>query len=246
MKISRALLILVAALLLCGDAFGKDKWLDNFEDAKAQAAKEGKAIVANFTGSDWCPYCVKLDKEVLATDDFKEWAKEKAVLLIVDFPRGKSQKAAVKEQNAKLKSEYQISGFPTVLFLSADGEKLGRSGYTGKPPQEWVKSGDRAIDPYLAKLAEKKVAAEQNIAAAAADKKKAEEAALTAKREKLMSAGYRYWTDKASRKVFAKQHAVVGGVVGLVDENGRKLRIKLSDFSQEDQAFIKAQQTSVQ
>jgi protein disulfide-isomerase len=236
------LLLLVGAPLLANDT----DWLDNFESAKQKAKQEGKAILACFTGSDWCPYCMKLETEILSKNEFKTWAKEKVILLMVDFPRTKPQKAEVAAQNAKLNAEYQISGLPTVLFLSATGDKLGRTGYNSMPVEEWLKAGDFFVDPYNAEAAKDKNAAAQATEQARKADDASRDAAIKARRKELADEGYREWSDKSGRKVFAKYVATAAGVVGLIAENGEKLRIKLSDFSQDDQAHIRSLRESNQ
>jgi len=234
-----ALTCLLSTQLRASDA----AWLDNFETAKQKAEREGKAILACFTGSDWCPYCIKLENEVLSKDAFSKWAKDKVVLLMVDFPRRKTLKAEVAKQNAELSAQYQVGGLPTVLLLAADGEKLGKTGYNSKPVDEWVKICDYYIDPYLAKAAQNKSSAAADPAKASARKESSDAeraAALKARRKELESDGYREWSDKTGRKIFAKYVATAAGVVGLISDSGEKLRIKLTDFSKDDQAYIRS------
>ena len=105
------------------------KWLDDFVAAKAEAKKSNKPILANFTGSDWCPWCIKLEKEILSQKAFEDYASANLVLFIADFPRHKELPATVQKQNDELQGKYNIPGFPTVLLLDADGKVLGRTGY---------------------------------------------------------------------------------------------------------------------
>ena len=105
------------------------KWFTSLSQAQAEAQKSGKPILADFTGSDWCPWCIKLRKEVFETKQFKVWAAKNVVLLEVDFPRNKPQDDATKKANSDLAAKYKIEGFPTVVFLTADGKVLGTSGY---------------------------------------------------------------------------------------------------------------------
>ena len=80
----------VAITLSAATVHAGDDWTTDYEDALKESAKTGKPILANFTGSDWCGYCIKLDKEVFSTDTFEDWAEENVILLEVDFPRRKS------------------------------------------------------------------------------------------------------------------------------------------------------------
>ncbi len=125
---------------------GEAKWTDNLKEAIAVSKKTGKPILADFTGSDWCGWCIKLDKEVFSTPEFAKWADENVVLLVVDFPNSKPQSQQVKEQNQKLKEQFKIRGFPTVVFMTAKGEELGRSGYQRGGPEKWTKSVQEIVD----------------------------------------------------------------------------------------------------
>ncbi len=119
--------VLLLGLVSCANA-GED-WLTDFEKAKEEAAVRNVPILADFSGSDWCGWCIRLDKEVFSKSEFKAYAKENVVLFLADFPNSKPQSAEIKAQNKKLSNEYGISGFPTVLLLDAEGNVLGRTGY---------------------------------------------------------------------------------------------------------------------
>ena len=80
-------------------------------------------------GSDWCGWCIKLDKEVFSKEEFKKYASENVVLFLADFPSRKKQAPEVKKQNEALSRGYGVKGFPTVLLLSAEGKVLARTGY---------------------------------------------------------------------------------------------------------------------
>src|SRR5690606_17786206 len=121
--------------------------LTDFEAAKATAKKEGKVILADFTGSDWCGWCIKLKEEVFDTPEFKEWAAEKVVLLELDFPRKTELAAELKAQNQGLAKQYGIEGYPTILFLDADGRELGRYGYDAGGPEPWIAKAETMMKP---------------------------------------------------------------------------------------------------
>jgi len=101
-------------------------WLTNYDKAIEQAKTEKKLVLADFTGSDWCGYCIKLKREVLDTPAFKQWAGPRVVLLELDFPRRKPQSAQIKQQNQQLQARYGVKGFPTVVFITPDGKEAGR------------------------------------------------------------------------------------------------------------------------
>jgi len=105
------------------------EWMTDFEAARKQAEKTGNPILVNFSGSDWCGWCIRLDKEVLSQPAFKEYAGENLVLFLADFPRLTEQPEDLKQQNRELASRYGVRGFPTILLVDADGKKLAQTGY---------------------------------------------------------------------------------------------------------------------
>jgi thiol-disulfide isomerase/thioredoxin len=82
-------------------------------------------LLVDFTGSDWCGWCIKLNREVFSKPEFQEYANKNLVLLEIDFPRSKTQSDTVKKQNEELATQYQIQGFPTVVVLNEEGRKVG-------------------------------------------------------------------------------------------------------------------------
>ncbi len=115
-------------------------WLTDFEAAKKQAAAESKPMFVLFTGSDWCPWCIKLERELLSSKAFGQYAKDSLVLVMVDFPRGKELTPEQTAANRKLSEQYDVSGFPTVLLMNAEGKVIGKSGYKKTSPEKYVES----------------------------------------------------------------------------------------------------------
>ena len=126
-------------------------WLNDLNAAKAQAAREGKTVMINFTGSDWCPWCVKLKQEVFAQPDFDAYASRALVLVEIDFPKRKPLSAAMQKANSDLTREYRIDGFPALVFLNSKGKEVSRGGYEpgGTKPflQKLVKVTGVSSDP---------------------------------------------------------------------------------------------------
>ena len=114
------------------------KWETNMEVAKKRAKDENKPMLLDFTGSDWCGWCMKLKKEVFDTAEFKRYAKDHLVLVEVDFPHTKQLPKKEKEQNSQLAREYHVGGYPTIILLNSKGEKVGQTSYHEGGPDKYV------------------------------------------------------------------------------------------------------------
>jgi protein disulfide-isomerase len=129
-----------------GDAPPAALWTNNYQEALNQAASEGKQVLAFFTGSDFCQPCMQLHREVLATPEFEGWARDRFVLLELDYPKRTPLSAELAQQNQELLTQYGVRRFPTVLVLSAQGEVIGKSnGYLGGGPKAWTAAVDAQI-----------------------------------------------------------------------------------------------------
>lgn len=115
-------------------------WMTDWQKAKDMAQAQNKPIFLFFTGSDWCPWCQKMDHEILSSQDFIDPLKNKMIFVYVDFPIGKTQNTALKEQNDQLKNQYKISGFPTAVILDSKGNALKELYYTDKGPKVFASS----------------------------------------------------------------------------------------------------------
>ncbi len=104
-------------------------WLHDFEAAKTQARAQNRLLMILFTGSDWCPPCKMMERDILAQPAFADYAMKNLVLLEVDFPHQIEQTAELKVANRALAEKYQIEGVPTVMVLNPAGETVGRLGY---------------------------------------------------------------------------------------------------------------------
>jgi protein disulfide-isomerase len=124
-----------AAAALAG---ANGEWTADFKAALASAKATGRPILIDFTGSDWCGWCMKLHEQVFDTADFKAWASKSAVLMVADFPRRKELPAEVKAQNDELANKYPIEGYPTIVVIDANGKELGRSGYLDGGAKAWI------------------------------------------------------------------------------------------------------------
>ena len=103
---------------------------DNLDEALAKAKKEGKLVYVCFSGSDWCGWCQKLEREVFAQPEFVPAVAQDYELVFIDAPANKGVLSArAKVENPKLVKKYGIAGFPTALILDGEGKKIGETGY---------------------------------------------------------------------------------------------------------------------
>ena len=125
-------------------------WLTSIQNATGQARKEDKLILAYFRGSDWCDFCKKLDREVLNSPMFIDWAEKNVVLLDVDFPAEKRQSPSQKKHNDAMKDRYSVVKTPTFIFLDSDGEPITRCGFDTAKLRDHEKKGEpKAFLEYL-------------------------------------------------------------------------------------------------
>ena len=125
------LITMLAATLFWQVNAAETTWLTDLPKAQAQAKAENKIVLIDFTGSDWCGWCIKFKKEVLDTPEFQEYAAKNVVLVELDYPHKKDQSADVKKANADLKKQYDVKGFPTLVVLDKNGKEIGRQrGYS--------------------------------------------------------------------------------------------------------------------
>ena len=120
--------------------------MSNFKEAQQKAAAENKDLLVNFTGSDWCGWCIKLVDEVFQHESFKQGVADKFVLLEIDFPRDKTKlDQATQQQNEMLQEKYSIQGFPTILLLDSEGLPYAQTGYQAGGPEKYLTHLDNLI-----------------------------------------------------------------------------------------------------
>src|SRR5262245_27613816 len=125
---NKIVLITMVALSTLAVRAEELKWLTDAAKAQTQAKTEKKLVLLDFTGSDWCGWCIKLNKEVFSKPEFAEYAKKNLVLVEVDFPRRKQLSAEQQQANNALQEKYRIEGFPTIIVLDGNGRKVGELG----------------------------------------------------------------------------------------------------------------------
>jgi len=141
------------------------KWYTNIKEAITVSNKEKKPLMLFFTGSDWCGWCMHLQAEVFKTPEFDKWAKERVILVELDFPRRTPQADELKMQNNELQQFFGVQGYPTVYFTNATVDKkgkvsfspLGSTGYVAGGPTAWIASTEAFVKkPVVSKSKSKK------------------------------------------------------------------------------------------
>ena len=150
----KLLTILLLATSLNGFAQQTElTWHTNVDNAVNLSVESGKPLFFFFTGSDWCGWCKKLQKDVFFKDEFKKWAKKSVILVELDFPRRTKLDETTQKQNRKLASMFGVRGYPTIWFVTpeADGKGkvnlkgIGSQGYVAGGPNPWIAGANRII-----------------------------------------------------------------------------------------------------
>jgi len=139
-KIFLSAVLLTAVVIGCSKGGSNDNlnWEDNLETALKKAKTENKAVLVNFTGSDWCQWCIKLSDEVFSKSDFEDYAEDNLILVKLDFPRSIEQSAETKLYNNQLAQRYGVQGFPTILLFNSAGNLVLTTGYQPGGPVSYV------------------------------------------------------------------------------------------------------------
>ncbi len=135
--LSLGLTLSAFAPALAGDA----KWYADYDEAAKVAKEQDKDMLVDFTGSDWCHWCKKLDEEVFSHESWQKGVADDYILVALDFPNDPELKAAVPnpERNKELVGEFGVGGYPTILLMNADGEVYARTGYQPGGPEAYLK-----------------------------------------------------------------------------------------------------------
>lgn len=144
--------IFVFVSVLVNAQEAKLEWHTDIKKAIQLSEKEKKPLFLFFTGSDWCGWCIRLQKEVFLQPEFVKWAKDNVVLMELDFPRRKALAPEVQQTNNQLEELFEVRGYPTVWFVRAtekegkiNFEKLGSFGYVAGGPKVWLEEANRII-----------------------------------------------------------------------------------------------------
>lgn len=203
-------------------------WEESETIAKQRSVREGKPLLIWFTDSQSSPMCKAISQELFSTNDFGNWATENLVRLRVDSAKVKTDdpgadlsdsedyRSRVKTYYAALKKRYKVMGYPALVVLSPNGEVVGQ--YRG------YKRGDAQFSWGQIKQAH----------AISMESYKGWRAGMEKK-------GYREWSDRRDRKVFAKLISYSKGELILIEPNGGRAHTKESSLSDKDRAWITEQ-----
>lgn len=135
----KIMICLLTGWVLLPALAAEGEWLTDLPKAQAKAKAEKKMVLMDFTGSDWCPPCKALHKNILTSAEFVQFARANLVLVELDFPRSKPQSDTLKKANESLSQKYGIEGYPTVIVLDAEGKQLSKEvGYDGMTAKDYV------------------------------------------------------------------------------------------------------------
>ncbi len=216
MNCMKRFLRIAAVLLLVAGVAAAGVWETDYEDARATAAEEGRFLLLNFSGSDWCGWCIKLEDEVFSKRDFRKYADENLVCVLVDSPRRKKLSTKLKKQNDQLKQKFAIRGFPTVLLLDPQEELLGRTGYREGGASAYVEHLESILAPHRNELS----------------------AARNSRQGKNQEAEFREWTDARNRKLRGKLVKLTETHATLRNGAGREIPIPRDKLSWWDQNHL--------
>lgn len=125
MKLKHLLLATtLVAVITTASTFAAAEAPRSLDQIIATATEKKKPILLEFTGSDWCPPCMMMDKKVFSTPEFQNFANSDLVYVKLEFLRKTKQDEATVKQNNELAQRFGIQGFPTMVLLSPDGKKL--------------------------------------------------------------------------------------------------------------------------
>lgn len=153
MKTKLFTILLTAATFLLTPLFGQEKsapvlnWSVDYEASVQRAKAEKKPLLIYFTGSDWCPYCKYMDRDVLDKPEFIDFANKNYVMVLCDFPRAKEIPENVAAANKRLAQKFSIRGFPTMIIMNPQNMKVGAAGYeNGITPKSFIEAVSKIFE----------------------------------------------------------------------------------------------------
>ena len=166
MKVKELLVAGIAGWLLQSTVLAQN-WTTDFAKAQVTAKEQDRAVFLFFTGSDWCGWCKKLDREILSTPEFTSFAAENLVLVKIDFPRYAPLPPEQALANQQLSARFSVAGYPSVYIVGKDGKVAGQLGYMEGGPASFIKQITSFTGPnWRAGASSPAAPAKPNIAAA--------------------------------------------------------------------------------
>jgi protein disulfide-isomerase len=140
--LTRLTFLLTLGLALVQAGAAELVWQTDLAKAQATAKAEKKLVLIDFTGSNWCPPCKMLDRDVFRTPEFAAYAQKNLVLVKADFPKPNRLPKEQREANDKLAARFNVEYFPTLVLLDGAGKEVGRS----------VSYDGRGLKPFMSRL----------------------------------------------------------------------------------------------
>ena len=135
-------------------------WTSDYESALKKAKEENRHVLLDFSGSDWCGWCIRLQKEVFSTTAFQDFASKHLICVEIDFPRKTQLPQDIRERNFQLRKQFGVRGYPAIFLLGPDGVLVARTGYQAGGGEAYVshlkdlirRASDRTHPPDSAEL----------------------------------------------------------------------------------------------
>lgn len=123
-------------------------WISSYEEAVNQSKATSKPMILFFTGSDWCGWCHKLERESLETPDFARAAGDKFIFVKLDFPMNSQLPSNITAQNKQLQKKYDVRGFPSIVILDSQERQIGVTGYRPGGGQQYAEHLFKIVNDY--------------------------------------------------------------------------------------------------
>ncbi|HEY4831963.1 MAG TPA: thioredoxin family protein, partial [Waddliaceae bacterium] len=125
-------------------------WLTDYEKAVKLGKETSKPLFLFFTGSDWCSWCNKLEKEVLEAQDFVQTMSDKLIFVKLDYPMQTQLDLETTTQNELLQKKFSIRSFPTIIILDTDQQPIGIAGYRSGGGKQYAQHVLKMVKDYSA------------------------------------------------------------------------------------------------
>jgi protein disulfide-isomerase len=211
--------LLLAAALVRAVGAQAGVWTENYDQAMKDARELSRFVLLDFTGSDWCGWCKKLDAEVFSQNAFQSYAQQNLICVTIDFPRDRALPFATQRQNEQLKNRFGIRGFPTLILLDPDGKQVADTGYRPGGADSYVHHLKGLIAPHSGKFSRPKPRAITSLK-------------ITSLYE------LRKWTSLKAGMLDARLESRTADKVKVRREDGTVLELEIPFLSDEDQQYL--------